>query len=71
MIIETRADFYQDLLDPTDRILKIPSSDFIPSSLPTDHLPLMNPFPWQVTIDLTRMIERLHRVAHRWHKVHS
>ena len=65
------ADLSQDLLDPTDRSFTVPSSDFIPASLPTGHLPLIIPLPSNVTIDFTRMIERLERVAVRWHKVHS
>jgi hypothetical protein len=67
---EKNADLSQDLLDPNNRSFTVPTTDFIPTSLPTGHLPLINPLPNQVNIDLTRMIEKLERVAVRWHKVH-
>ena len=59
----------QDLLDAGNRRFTVPSTDFIPSSLPTSHFRVLDPLPNQLTLDLTRMIEKLQAVASRWHSV--
>jgi len=69
--LEKYANLSQNLLVPAQRTFTLPIEDFIPENLPVQHLPRLPTLPASVTITLTRMIEKLHRVAYRWQKVHS
>jgi hypothetical protein len=46
-------------MDPNDTTISLPTKDILPPSAPPNYLPLMEPLPPTVTVDLSYLAEQL------------